>query len=114
MNLGAPEYCDMEPGEAVLARERSKTTKYFDHARDRNCSFVPFVIDSNGCVGPKGMDLIREIRDEALTHLGLPSSTRLSRGAFLALVSRSWQIDNAAIFSQWSMRSRDAAIRPFL
>jgi hypothetical protein len=91
----------VEPGEAIKARERSKTTKYFNFARDHDCTLVPFIMDSHGSIGRQGLDLIKDIQDEALTLPGLRPFSRISRSKFLSLLSSSWQADNVTIFNDW-------------
>ena len=92
---------------AIKARGRSKTTKYFNFARDRA---------SHGSIGRQGLDLLKDIQDEALTLPGLPpfSNSRISRSKFLSLLSSACQADNVAIFNEWATKSREAAIRPSL
>ena len=107
----APSYRDLPPGEAIRQRERSKTTKYFDFAKSRGCSFVPFVIDSYGSLGPQAVKLLEEIQSAGLCNPGSPSPFRLVRSDFYSLLSSSWQTDNAKIFNQWSTKCQDKISR---
>ena len=111
VNTSAPSYRDLLPGEAVRQRERSKTTKYFDFAKSRSSSFVPFVIDSHGSLGPKALKLLDEIEAAGLCGPGSPSPFRLTRSEFYSRLSSSWQVDNAKIFNEWSTKCRDKLSR---
>ena len=101
-----PSYCGQEPGEAIRGRERSKTTKYFNFARDRDCAFVPFVLDSFGTLGPRALALVDSIVEESAFDLAGPAF--ISKSDFLTRLSRVWQTGNACIFREWAKEMRDS------
>ena len=113
VNPHTPSYVDMAPGAAMRQREMYKIAKYGAHSLQEGRTFVPFVLDTYGCLAPAALQLIKDIRDEALSSLGgAPSPFRLSRSFFLAELSRAWQFDNARIVVQWMTLVRAAAERP--
>ena len=102
VNPHAPSYEDMAPGKAMAERERYKIGKYSAHSQQGGRTFVPFVLDSYGCLAPGALQLFNDIRDESLSSaIGTPHPFRLSRASFLAELSRAWQADNAKIVVQW-------------
>ena len=112
INPHSPAYVDMKPGAASAARAVRKVSKYHAHAERQGCTFVPFVVDSYGCLGPDALQFIKDIRDESLFSLSAaPSPFRLSRSAFLAQLSATWQADNAKIVVKWLTMIRDQHIR---
>ena len=113
VNPHTPSYVDMAPEAAKRQWEMYKTAKYGAHSLQDGRTFVPFVLDTYGCLAPAALQLIKDIRDEALSSLGgAPSPFRLSRSSFLAELSRAWQFDNARIVVQWMTLVRAAAERP--
>ena len=112
INPHAPAYVDMKPGAASAARAVRKVSKYHAHAERQGCTFVPFVLDSYGCLGPDALQLIKDIRDESLfSPSAAPSPFRFSRSAFLAQLSAIWQADNAKIIVKWITMIRDQRMR---
>jgi hypothetical protein len=101
-----PSYSHLGPGEAISGRERSKTTKYYNFARDRGAAFVPFVLDCFGSLGTRAMALLDSIVEESTLDANFGS--RMSKSAFLTLLSVTWQAGNAAIFAEWSRLMREA------
>ena len=76
-------------------------------------TFVPFVLDSYGCLAPAALQLLKDTRDESLSSpIGTPHPFRLSRSSFLAELSRAWQADHAKIVVQWMTLVRDSNARP--
>ena len=113
VNPHTPSYVDMAPGKAMSERERYKISKYGTHSQQEGRTFVPFVLDSYGCLAPAALQLVKDIRDESLSSsLGSPHPFHLSRSSFLAELSRAWQYDNARIVVQWMTLVRAAAERP--
>jgi hypothetical protein len=103
----------MAPGKAMSERESYKISKYGTHSQQEGRTFVPFVLDSYGCLAPAALQLLKDIRDESFSSsLGAPHPFRLSRSSFLADLSRAWQYDNARIVVQWMTLGRAAAERP--
>ena len=76
INLNAASYRDLAPGAAVDGREQHKLGKYQTYARTLCSSFVPFVLDCYGSLGPKGHQLLLDIVAEHL-GLGLPPPASL-------------------------------------
>ena len=116
VNPHAPSYVDMAPGKAMIAREKYKIGKYGTHSQQEGRTFVPFVLDSYGCLAPAALQLLKDIRDESLSSpFGTPHPFRLSRSSFLAELSCAWQLDNAKIVVQWMtlLRSSAARLLPF-
>jgi len=112
VNLHAPSYVDMAPGKAMIAREKYKIGKYGTHSQQEGRTFVPFVLDSYGCLAPAALQLLKDIRDESLSSpFGTPHPFRLSRSSFLAELSCAWQLDNAKIVVQWMTLLRSSAAR---
>ena len=112
VNPHAPSYVDMAPGNAMVAREKFKISKYGTHSQQGGRTFAPFVLDSYGCLAPAALQLLKDIRDESLSSpLGTPHPFRLTRSSFLAELSRNWQYDNARIVVQWMTLVRAAAER---
>ena len=71
VNPHAPSYVDMAPGNAMVAREKFKISKYGTHSQQGGRTFAPFVLDSYGCLAPAALQLLKDIRDESLS---LPSA----------------------------------------
>ena len=96
----------------MVARENYKISKYGIHSQQEGRTFVPFVLDSYGCLAPAALQLLKDIRDESLS---VPSAAshpfRMSRSSFLAELSSAWQFDNARIVVQWMTLVRSAAQR---
>ena len=112
VNPHTPSYVDMAPGKAMTQREKYKISKYSVHSQQQGRTFVPFVLDTYGCLAPAALQLIKDIRDESLSSLcGTPHPFRLSRSSFLAELSRTWQFDNARIVVQWMTLVRSCAAR---
>ena len=112
VNPHAPSYVDMAPGKAMIAREKYKIGKYGTHSQQEGRTFVPFVLDSYGCLAPAALQLLKDIRDESLSSpFGTPHPFRLSRSSFLAELSCAWQLDNAKIVVQWMTLLRSSAAR---
>ena len=112
VNPHSPTYCDMAPGEAMAAREKYKVAKYSEYSNQEGRVFVPFVLDSYGCLAPSALQLLKDIRDESLsTPVGSAHPFRLSRKAFLAELSAVWQFDNARIIVQWMTLMRNSQLR---
>jgi hypothetical protein len=112
VNPHAPSYVDMAPGNAMVAREKFKISKYGTHSQQGGRTFAPFVLDSYGCLAPAALQLLKDIRDESLSSpLGTPHPFRLTRSSFLAELSRNWQYDNARIVVQWMTLVRAAVVR---
>ena len=107
INLNAASYRDLAPGAAVDGREQHKLGKYQTYARTLCSSFVPFVLDCYGSLGPKGHQLLLDIVAEHL-GLGLPPQPLSS---FLSVVSVSWQKGNARILREWVTKSAAAHFR---
>jgi hypothetical protein len=113
VNPHTPSYVDMAPGKAMSERESYKISKYGTHSQQGGRTFVPFVLDSYGCLAPAALQLLKDIRDESLSSsLGAPHPFRLSRSSFLAELSCAWQFDNARIVVQWMTLVRAAVERP--
>ena len=112
VNPHGPSYRDMAPGAAMVVREKYKISKYGTHSQQEGRTFVPFVLDSYGCLAPAALQLLKDIRDESLS---VPSAAshpfRMSRSSFLAELSSAWQFDNARIVVQWMTLVRSAAQR---
>ena len=105
-------YVNMAPGKAMIEREKYKISKYGTHSQEAGRTFVPFVLDSYGCLAPAALQLLKDIRDESLSSpLGTLHPFRLTRSSFLAELSRNWQYDNARIVVQWMTLVRAAAER---
>ena len=112
VNPHSPSYCNMAPGEAMAARERYKISKYGTNSQQEGRFFVPFILDSYGCLAPAALQLLKDIRDESLsTPVGAAQPFRLSRSSFLAELSATWQFDNARIVVQWMTLMRDSQLR---
>jgi len=107
----APSYIDMAPDKAKAAREAHKVSKYSSYARDEGCSFTPFILDCYGSLGPAALQLLKDIRANALGMVGKPSPFCLSRSAFFTELSSIWQQDNAKIVVQWMTLQREKATR---
>ena len=75
-------------------------------ARDRDAAFVPFVLDCFGSLGTRAMALLDSIVEESTLDANFGS--RMSKSAFLTLLSVTWQAGNAAIFAEWSRLMREA------
>ena len=89
-----------------------KISKYHEHAEQHGCSFVPFIIDSFGCLGKEALQLLKDIEAESLDSSFGPSSTlRLSRSTFLTQLSSLWQHENAKIVVKWLTMCRDNELR---
>ena len=102
----------MAPGKAMIEREKYKISKYGTHSQEAGRTFVPFVLDSYGCLAPAALQLLKDIRDESLSSpLGTPHPFRLNRSSFLAELCRNWQYDNARIVVQWMTLVRAAVVR---
>ena len=113
VNSHTLSYGDMAPGKTMSERERYQISKYGTHSQQEGRTFVPFVLDSYGCLAPAALQLVKDIRDESLSSsLGSPHPFHLSRSSFLAELSRAWQYDNARIVVQWMTLVRAAAERP--
>ena len=96
----------------MVEREKYKISKYSTHSQQGGRAFVPFVLDSYGCLAPAALQLLKDIRDESLSSpLGTPHPFRLTRSSFLAELSRNWQYNNARIVVQWMTLVRAAAER---
>ena len=112
VNPHTPSYVNMAPGKAMIEREKYKISKYGTHSQEAGRTFVPFVLDSYGCLAPAALQLLKDIRDESLSSpLGTLHPFRLTRSSFLAELSRNWQYDNARIVVQWMTLVRAAAER---
>ena len=112
INPHTPSYVDMAPGNAMVAREKYKISKYGTHSQQGGRTFVPFVLDCYGCLAPAALQLLKDIRDESLSSpFGTPHPFRLTRSSFLTELSRNWQYDNARIVVQWMTLVRAAAKR---
>jgi hypothetical protein len=111
VNVHAPSYQDMKPGQALGARASAKISKNGPYSRDQGCEFVPFVIDQYGSIGPDALQLLKDIQAEALFCSGSPNPLRLSRSSFLHQLSCLWQFENARIVVQWLTMARDKHVR---
>ena len=66
----------------------------------RRAAHRALVLDTYGCLAPAALQLIKDIRDEALSSLGgAPNPFRLSRSSFLAELSHAWQFDTPGLMS---------------
>lgn len=57
---------------AIVYMERQKTTKYKQLAEEYSASFIPFICDVYSGIGPRALDLIAWIRQEASYNGHLP------------------------------------------
>ena len=71
----------------------------------------PFILDCYGSLGPAALQLLKDIRANALGMVGKPSPFCLSRSAFFTELSSIWQQDNAKIVVQWMTLQREKATR---
>ena len=92
-------------------RECYKEGKYRAHCVTLGCSFIPFVVDSYGCLAPAALRLVKEIQAESVASLGPQAPFHLTRSSFLARLSSQWQLDNAKIMVQWLTMMRAAHLR---
>ena len=67
---------------------------------------MPFVLDCFGSLGTRAMALLDSIVEESTLDANFGS--RMSKSAFLTLLSVTWQAGNAAIFAEWSRLMREA------
>ena len=111
VNVHAPSYEDMKPGQALDARASAKRSKNGEYSRDQGCEFSPFVLDQYGSMGPDALQLLKDIQAEALFCAGSPNPLRLTRSSFLHQLSCLWQFENARIVVQWLTMARDKHVR---
>jgi hypothetical protein len=103
VNPHTPSYVNMAQGKAMIEREKYKISKYGTHSQEAGRTFVPFVLDSYGCLAPAALQLLKDIRDESLSSpLGTPHPFRLTRSSFSAELSGNWQYENARIGYRFS------------
>ena len=111
VNVHAPSYQDMKPGQALDARASAKVSKNGHYSHEQGCTFVPFILDQFGSLGPEALQLLKDIQAEALFCSGSPNPLRLTRSSFLHQLSCLWQFENARIVVQWLTMARDKHVR---
>ena len=111
VNVHAPSYQDMKPGQALDARASAKVSKNGPYSHEQGCIFVPFILDQYGSLGPEALQLLKDIQAEALFCSGSPNPLRLTRSSFLHQLSCLWQFENARIVVQWLTMARDKHVR---
>jgi len=101
----------MKPGQALDARASAKVSKNGPYSHEQGCTFVPFILDQFGSLGPEALQLLKDIQAEALFCSGSPNPLRLTRSSFLHQLSCLWQFENARIVVQWLTMARDKHVR---
>ena len=109
----APSYLNLASTPlAVTARaERNKNNSYLHHAQALGAHFFPFVMESFGAIGPKALDFISRLAEEAIAN-GLPiiDSQKIKPFIFRSL-SFTLQSGNANIMMNGARLSRSKLVR---
>jgi hypothetical protein len=99
VNVHAPSYQDMKPGQALDARASAKVSKNGHYSHEQGCTFVPFILDQFGSLGPEALQLLKDQIDRFLT------------GFFAPLRAANLVFENARIVVQWLTMARDKHVR---
>jgi len=66
----APSYLPQAstPLAATTRTEKIKNKNYLPFAQEQGAQFYPFVLESFGAIGPRGLDFIQRLSEEAISR----------------------------------------------
>ena len=104
----APSYLNVAstPLATTAKRERDKNNSYLYFAQSEGAQFYPFVLETFGAIGPRGLDFVSRLSEEAISNGLTTLENQKIKTFILRSISFTLQSGNANIMINGARLSR--------